>query len=173
MKKTLLYSLLFLLSSICIVGCLPEDTNVYDGPNVAEFKNHTLGMVSAALTARGVTSVSQTDSSRTISLNSGLSDTVKVQLVGLQSAVATELDFSLRTSGLNMAVEGTHFAFDPASSRKVTIPANSSVGYILIKPTANSLTTVGETRVIRLDLIGGAAVKANPNYDSFIITLRR
>jgi hypothetical protein len=177
MKKNFLKIFFIAITGIAATSCLPEDELTYEGPTVVEFKNHTLGKVNAFLDAQGIVRTPSTqvqnDSSRTILMNVRTTDTVYVQLVGPQLSTATEVDFTLRSSGTNMAVEGTHFNFVPANNRKVTIPANSSVGYLLIRPVANSLPTVGDLRAIRLDLKGNAAIKANPNYDSFIVTLRR
>lgn len=163
-------SLIFGLSS-----CFPENDLVYDGPTQVEFKNHTLGQLSSVLNTKGIvtspTTQVQTDSTRFILINTRTVDTIYVQLVGPQRSSDTDINFSLRST--NTAVEGTHFTFSPSGTRKVTIPAGKSVGYILTRPIANSITPVGGTVTMAFDLLGASDIKANPNYKSFILTLKR
>jgi hypothetical protein len=175
MKKTFIYALLGFLAVTALNGCLPKDHNVYDGPNLVEFKNQTLGINSAVLATRGIATSPatqvQTDVSRTILINTRVVDTVYVQLIGPQQSAATVVNFS-PTAG-NTAVEGTNYNFRPAGARNLTIPANSSVGYLLVDVIANSIATVGDTRTLSIDLLGASNISPSPNYKKFNILLRR
>jgi len=170
MKKNILYTLFGCGLIASLFGCLPKDDNTYERDSVVEFKNHTRGVAAANLTARGITS-SSTDSTRTVLLNTRGTDTIYVQLVGPQTSSPLDVNFSVR--GTSTAVEGTNYNFRPAGNRKVTIPANSSVGYLLVDMIPNSIATVGDTRILRVDLLGSSAIQPSANYKKFILTLRR
>jgi hypothetical protein len=173
MKKNSLKYILPLLMVVSLVGCLPEDELEYNGPPLVEFKNHTRELVAAAATSRGIFTGAgtQTDSTRTVMMNVRTVDTIYVQLVGAQRPESATLSFQLRAA--STAVEGTHYNFNPANTREVVIPANSSFGYILVNPVANSLPTVGNQVRIDIDLMGNDALIPSPNYDVFLLTLRR
>jgi hypothetical protein len=173
MKKYILRIVLPLIIAGMILGCLPEDELEYNGPALVEFKNHTREWNTAFRNTYGVYTGAgtQTDSTRTAMLNVRGTDTILVQLVGRQRASAEALTFSVRSS--STAVEGTHFNFNPAGTREVTIPANSSFGYILVNMVPNSLPTVGNEVRIDIDLEGNSALQPSPNYDVFKLTLRR
>jgi len=175
LKKYIIYPIaLFVLGTI-LLGCFPEKSEtalIYNGPVVAEIKNFTLGQLTAVLNGKGVVaSVAQTDSSRTVLLNSRGTDSVLVQLVGPQSASPIDINFRVRST--STAVEGTHYNFIPANVRKVTFAPNTSLAYIRLGLVANSLTTVGDQRTVIIDLLSDGTVKPNPNFNKFIITLRR
>jgi hypothetical protein len=175
LKKYIIYPVaLFVLGTI-FMGCFPEKSEtalIYDGPVVAEVKNFTFGQLAAVLTAKGVvSSVAQTDSSRTVLLNVRGTDSVLVQLVGPQSAGLIDVNFRVRST--STAVEGTHFNFNPVGVRKVTFAPNTSLAYIKLDMLPNSLTTVGEQRTVIIDLLSDGQVKPNPNYNKFIVTIRR
>jgi len=195
MKISFKYILSVLVSGVMLSGCLPdpaEEALAYQGPTVVEFKNHTLGMVNNAtfgLDYRGILSSSgstQTDSSRVISL-AGYSvtnsegrvtrvisprtvDTIFVQLVGPQRSAETVVNFEVKTT--STAVEGTDYTLEPADTRTVTIPANSSQGRILIRPNAASFTGT-ERKRLDLRLVGAENATPNPNYDTFYVTMTR
>ena len=169
---------LFFLGVISLSSCLPEkqeDILTYNGTNQVEFKNHTLGQSTAVLTQKGIVTApatqAQTELSRAILINTRVVDTIYVQLIKEQSSTAISVPFQVRSS--STAVEGTHYNFVPANSRTVTIPANSSVGYLLVQPVANSIATTGDTRTILLDLSTSGTVAVSPNYSSFTLTLKR
>jgi hypothetical protein len=193
MKMSLKYILLLLVSGVFVSGCLPdpaEEALKYNGPTVVEFKNHTIGMVATAavgLDYRGIlstTSAAQTDSSRFVSIvgytipatattaeriiRPRVADTVHVQLVGPQRSIATNVRFEI-ISG-STAVEGTHFTLEPANAKTVTIPANSSVGYLIVKPIASGYTGT-ERKTVGFRLLGSDDASANPNYDTFYVTM--
>ncbi|RYE26797.1 MAG: hypothetical protein EOP45_03210 [Sphingobacteriaceae bacterium] len=175
MKKHIIYIFIVTISSLGFYGCLPdkaEDAFVYKGAPVVEIKNQTLGVLATVLNAKGVyATTSQTDSSRTVLLNSRGIDSILVQLVGPQSSSPTILNYSVRST--STAVEGTNYNFVPANARTVTIPANSSSAYIQIAMIANSLTTAGTTRTVIIDLLGNSTILPNPNYSKFLLTIRR
>jgi len=72
MKKNIIYSLLASIVGVtAIVGCLPKDHNIYTGPTVIEFKNHTRAVIDYSQNKLGVYScAAQTDSTRTVNTNS-------------------------------------------------------------------------------------------------------
>jgi len=196
MKKNILYKTLGLaLIVTSLWGCLPKDDNTYDMDPVVEFKNTDYGVASAELNRRGVYScASQTELSRTInqnsialgslscsttaklaadptlSANAKVTDTVLVQLIGEQRSSPTVINYAVNAT--TTAVEGTNYTFKPAGARSVTIPANSSFGYIIFDVN-NGLTTAGTSAKIVLDLLGNDEVKASPNYKQFSVTIRR
>ena len=175
MKKTILYTLFGLLTVISLNGCLPKDHNTYEGPSLLEFKNHTLGVSSANLNARGIVTTPatqvQTDSSRTVLINTRTTDTIYVQLVGPQVSSAITVNFAPLAS--NTAIEGTNYNFRPSGARTLTIPANSSVGYLLIDMVPNSIAVVGDTRILKINLLGSATIAPSPNYKRFTDLLKR
>lgn len=175
MKKYIFYTFIVSIVSIYLSGCLPEkaeDALIYKGPTVVEIKNQTLGVLATVLTAKGVyTSTSQTDSSRTVLLNSRGIDSILVQLVGSQSSSPTVINYSVRST--STAVEGTNYNFIPSTARTVTIPANSSSAYIQVAMIPNSLTTSGTTRTVIIDLLGNSTILPSANYKKFILTIRR
>jgi len=104
-------------------------------------------------------------------------DTIYVQLVGPQVSTPTVINFSVRPSTApvnpSTAVEGVNYDFIPVGTRSVTIPANSSVGYILTTVKPGVMTTAGSTARISIDLLGNGTVNANPNYNKFFLTIRK
>lgn len=174
-KYIIIPAVLFVLGTI-MVGCFPkkaEEALLYGGPTVVEVKNFTLGQQTSVLTAKGVYTAAgtQTDLARTVMLNVRGTDSVLVQLVGPQSASPIDINFSVRST--STAVEGTHYRFNPVGARKVTFAPNTSLAYIKLDLIANSLTTVGDQRTVIIDLASDGAVKPNPNFKEFTVTLRR
>lgn len=176
MKKISLYIFSFLLLTISMVGCQEEREIIYTGPSVVEFKNHILGR-NAAYRPAGVfangTGTPMTLVSRHVSVNNRGRDSILVQLVGPQSASDIVINFGVGTmdvppaqqNTLVPAVEGTHFNFvNPGKT--VTIPANSSSGWILIDPIPGS-TTAGNQYYLALDLLGNDQVSPSHNYSRF------
>lgn len=166
MKKLLLYGLTVFCLSICLSSCMPEDDLVYTGPNVIEFKNHLQGRVTASLPVGVVSNGALT---RSVQVNSRVTDTIFVQLVGPQSSAASILPFTVNSA--STAIEGTHFNFNAASPKTVTIPASSSVGYILVDMIPNSITGTATFPLI-LDLVGTEQIQPSANYKTFTLTLR-
>ncbi|WP_113660956.1 hypothetical protein [Pedobacter nanyangensis] len=169
MKKAIIK--LFFLGGVAIsmLGCFPEDKNTYDGPTVVEFKNHLFGKLGGSLPAGVLSSPAPTVLGRNISVAQRGTDTIYVQLVGPQSSSATEVNYTVATT--NTAVEGTNYNFRPVGARKMTIPANSSVGYLLVDVIPGSVPT-STTRSLAVTLVGNGTVKASENYKTFTLTLR-
>ncbi|WP_439881263.1 hypothetical protein ACSX1A_19245 [Pontibacter sp. MBLB2868] len=90
---------------------------------------------------------------------------LRVNLVGHQSDVAQELTYVVvpnetyasGTINADAAVQGTHFNV----SGKVTIPANSSFGYIDVE-ILNPGTALATEKLIVLELAGNDKLKPNP-----------
>jgi len=175
MKKSIIYSLFGFIAITSLFGCLPNDHNTYTGASLLEFKNHLRGVNSTVLTTLGISTTAanaQTDSSRTALINVRGTDTIYVQLVGPQVASPITVNYTVRASGTT-AVEGTHFNFIPANARTLTIPANSSVGYILVGMVPNSIPVVGNSVLLTIDLNGAAGIDPSPNYKVFKLKLQR
>ncbi|WP_048919228.1 hypothetical protein [Rufibacter radiotolerans] len=187
MKKILNYAFLLLAGTFLLASCLPEENEEalkYQGSTYVEFKNQTLGILASTLRARGVvTSTAQTDSSRVIaakqySTTSGTTttttaartvDSVLVQLVGPHRSTPTEVTFEVIAG--STAVQGTDFTLDAANTgNKVVIPANSSFGYILLKPIVGG-SAAGTTKRVGFKLLDAGEVKASPNYDTFYVSI--
>ena len=166
MKKILLYGLT--LTAICSIftSCMPKDDLVYAGPDVVEFKNHLFSRTAARQPA-GVTANALL--SRTVSVNTRGTDTIYVQLVGPQKSVAQQIGFSVATT--STAIAGTHYNFRPAGATTVTIPANSSTGYLLVDMIPGSVTGTA-TFPLALTLTGNGEIVPSQNYKTFTLTLR-
>ncbi|WP_113638588.1 hypothetical protein [Nubsella zeaxanthinifaciens] len=168
MKKVILYIFSAVLLGSIMVGCMPKDELTYTGPTVVEFKNHLQGFNTTKLAAMGVSSTGQTMVSRRVNVNTRGTDTIYVQLVGPQSASATEIGFAVETS--STAVAGTHYNFRPVGANKLTIPANSSTGYILVDMIPGSIAGTA-TFPLRVTLTGNGTVAPSANYKTFTLTL--
>ncbi len=174
MKRLVLYTFLLFSVGLTITSCFPEDENTYSGPTLIEFKNHTLGITSTVLTARGIVtspaSQVQNDSTRYIMQNVRTSDTIYVQMIGRQQPTATTVPFTVRAS--SDAVAGTHYNFDASNaSNTVTIPANSSVGFLIVKPVANSVAA-GTVKGLFIDLAKTGTFQPSPNYSKFKLYIK-
>jgi hypothetical protein len=169
MKKIFIYGLTLFGLSLSMVGCMPKDDLEYDGPNVVEFKNHLQSRVTASLPA-GVTANGAL--TRTIRVTNRVTDTIFVQLVGPQQSSPIDLNFNVDAASTSVA--GTHYNLRPVGSTRVTIPANSSVGYLLTDVVAASIpvTTPATTYTLIFNLVGNEQIKASPNFSKFTLTLR-
>lgn len=165
MKKIILYGFSFICLGLLLGGCMPKDDLTYQGPNVVEFKNHLLGRVAARQPA-GVTLNAVLG--RTASVNTRVTDTIYVQLVGAQQDSPIDVNFNVAAN--STAVAGTHYNFRPAGSTKVTIPAKSSVGYILVDMIPGSIPS--GTFPLVINLTGNGTIGASQNYKTFTLTLR-
>jgi hypothetical protein len=99
-------------------------------------------------------------------------DSVLVQLVGPHRTQETVVDYTVATT--STAVEGTHFSFI-GTKGKVTIPANSSVGYVKVRVLQGIAATTPATQDFRLilNLVGNGDTKPSENYKTFTINIRR
>jgi hypothetical protein len=166
MKKIILYGLTLFCFTMCLTSCMPKDDLVYTGPSVAEFKNHLQGRLAASQPVGVVANGALT---RSVRVNTRVTDTIYVQLVGPQLSVASVLPFTVNPT--STAVEGVHYTFNTASPKTVTIAANSSVGYVLVNPIPNSIVGT-ELKPLIIDLVGTEQIKPSPNYKTFTLTLR-
>ncbi len=176
LRKYIIYPIVLFVLGTMFIGCLPEKSEtalIYNGPVVTEIKNFTFGQQASVLSAKGVSTLAgtQTDSTRTVMLNVRGTDSILVQLVGPQSAAPIDVNFRVRST--STAVEGTHYTFNPVGARKVTFAPNTSLAYIKLNLVPNSLTTVGDQRTVIVDLLSDGNIKPNPNFNKFIVTLRR
>ncbi|WP_192823184.1 DUF4843 domain-containing protein [Rufibacter sp. LB8] len=85
---------------------------------------------------------------------------LRVNLVGPQRPDATEVTYVVVAAETN-AVAGTHYG---TLSGRVTIPANSSFGYVEI-PILNSGVSSATAADLVLELRGNDSVKPSPKYD--------
>ncbi|RYF20772.1 MAG: hypothetical protein EOO42_11795 [Flavobacteriales bacterium] len=164
MKKIFIYGLSILTLGTVVFGCMPKDDLTYQGPTVVEVKNHLFSRVATRQPA-GVTA--NTFLSRTVSVNTRVTDTIYVQLVGAQIPAATEIPFTVTGT----AVAGTHYNFRPAGNNKVTIPANSSTGFLLVDMVPGSVTGTA-TFPLNITLGANGQVAVSENYKTFTLTLR-
>ncbi|WP_143053904.1 hypothetical protein [Parapedobacter koreensis] len=174
MKKLHVNSLMgMLFVLLALGGCMEERELRYTGPTVVEFKNHLFGRVAGYLPT-GVypnqSGTPMTTLSKYISVETRGKDSVLVQLIGPQLSSDSQIEFSIAEN--STAVEGTHFEFESAGSRTVTLPANSSSTYIVYDLIPGSLET-GETVTLRLNLIGNDQVGFSQNYSQFTTYLRQ
>lgn len=175
--KILKYILPVFLGAGLMISCFPEDELTYSGPPLVEFKNHTREWGTALLTARGIvtTAGTQTDSTRTVQEITRVRDTVLVQVVGPQSASDRTVDFSVRAT--STAVHGTHYNFNASNSYNVasstgtvTIPANSSFGYLILD--LIDAQAAAATVRVDIDLKGSSDLGPSPQFDVFKVTIR-
>jgi len=96
---------------------------------------------------------------------------IKVQLVAPHQSSAVTMNFKVIEEFIiatdtfrTTAVEGTHYTLP---SMSVTIPANSSFGYIDI----NLLPTDNKNQDLCLELTNGS-VAASPNYKRYVIRIK-
>lgn len=175
MKIKYKYIAFSLFALTAFTGCLPEDKTEYKGDTLVEFKNPTLGMYEDVLDAKGIVISPATQVqdvlSKGILINKRTADTVLVQLVGPQRSSPTTVTYALKSG--NTAIEGTHYTFATPGARTVVIPANSSVGYLIVKPIANSIATVGQRLTLGVTMISVDGAKISPNYSSFDYSLKR
>lgn len=164
-----------LLSSLAFTSCLPDKDIKYEGDTFVEFKNPDFGMATAVLNGKGVVTSPatqvQTALSKGILINTRTADTLLVQLVGPQRSAPTTMTYAIRAG--STAVEGTNFTFATPGARTVVIPANASVGYLIVRPIANSITTVGDTRSLGIDMVSVDGASISQNYKSFTYSLKR
>ncbi len=163
MKKFGIYFLVVSFLSLFISSCIKNDDVLFTGSLVeldaATWNANSVGVTYPILTrqpAPGRASSSTFASDSTITRRSG-TIRLRVNLVGAQKSTDTEVNYT--TDPSSTAVAGTHFTALPG---KVTIPANSSFGFIDIM-ILNPGPTTG-TKDLIITLTGGAGVSVNTNY---------
>jgi hypothetical protein len=188
MKKISLYSLFFVLLTILITSCVKNEEIVYTG-RLAEIDAATWNANSGGVTYPILTRRVPDNRPVSTSVDSTLrrlngSTRVRINLVGPQSTkdetvgykifsspIAT-ISFPATISGqtpsaaaanlaVSNAVAGTHYA---ALLGKVTIPANSSFGFIDIS-ILNPGSTAGQARFLGIQLDSTGTILPSPNYN--------
>lgn len=157
---------LFLITIAGLSACEPTRDLTYTGPAVVEFKNDRVNTATASFLANN------TFNSRTIRQALVTRDSVLVQLVGPHRPQETVVDYTVAST--STAIEGTHFSF-LGTKGKVTIPANSSAGYVKIRVLQGIPTTVAATQDFRLilNLTGNSDTQPSENYKTFTVNIRR
>ncbi|MDQ6608645.1 MAG: DUF4843 domain-containing protein, partial [Bacteroidota bacterium] len=139
---------------------------LYTGATVeldaATWNANSVGVTYPILTrqpAAGRASSSSFASDSTITRRSGTVQ-LRVNLVGGLRATDTEVTYTVDQTA-STAVAGTHYTTLPG---KVTIPANSSFGFINV-PILNPGATSGSVDLV-IKLTGGTNVTVSPNYNT-------
>lgn len=145
MKKGITLIALCVLISTTLIGCFPENKTIYDGPLQVEFNPVTATLRTAQATQYEM----------------------KIQLIGPHQDVPINVRFEIDTANSTSQL-GTHFDFE---SMNVTIPANSSFGYIKVNAIPQNVTGITTLRVVLLGDDTGK-VKAAENYKTFTLTIR-
>ena len=104
-----------LICTLLLTSCFDDRDMAYSGEDMVEFADAANGGASLFL----VSGAGQT-----------IQDTIVVQLIGPQRSTPINVNWSFDAAN-STAIEGVHFNFVSAST--ITIPANSSFGYIVIE----------------------------------------
>jgi hypothetical protein len=165
MKNFRIYFLLLAVVTF-LGGCIKNEEVVYTGNAVeldaATWNANSVGVSYPILTRKPAFGRAVSSSNASDSIMTRRSGTIqlRVNLVGPQRSTPVTVNYEVVTSATT-AVAGTHYTTLPGT---VTIPANSSFGYIdvqLLNPGATSGT---KDLVIRLT--GGTDVMISPNYNT-------
>lgn len=187
MRKTGLY-ILFICVGAFLSSCINNDRATYEA-QLAEIDAATWNANAAGVTYPILTRRVAENRPLSTTLDSTLrriSNTarIRINMVGPQSAKDETVGYKVfgspiatiafpatitgqtpsqsgGTVAVSDAVAGTHFT---ALSGKVTIPANSSFGYIDI-PILNAGATAGQARFIGIQLDSTGSVMPSPNYN--------
>lgn len=170
MKKFGIYFLILSVVSLAITSCIKNEDVLYTGAVVemdaATWNANSVGVTYPILTrqpAAGRATSATFASDSVITRRSG-TVRLRVNLVGAQRSTPTEVTYEVIShpdAAVANAVAGTHYAALPG---KLTIPANSSFGFIevqILNPGASS-----GTRDLIIRLTGGTDVRVNTNYSA-------
>ncbi|WP_316822985.1 hypothetical protein [Pedobacter gandavensis] len=149
MKKILKYTFVIGLVSLMFTACKKE-YQTYKGPTVVEFSPAIKSRPQGTVVAPGY-------------------DSVKVQLVGPQRSSDLELSYTIDPK--STAVEGTHYNIPKLGT--LTLPANSSFGYIRVNLVPGSIPnnqTASQKKLI-FNLTGNSEVPASVNYKTYTLTI--
>ncbi|OIN59315.1 hypothetical protein [Arsenicibacter rosenii] len=165
MRKALSYILGFGAMVLSLTSCFENPSWTYEGPTVAEFSNPRRGFATQPTNnvANGV---------RTRTVRQGIGrDSILVQLVGPQRPVATTINYNIDPT--STAVEGTHYQI-VGTKGQVTIPPNSSVGYLVVRFLPGIPATAPTTQTVTLVTTLATSTDINPseNYKTFTFTVR-
>jgi hypothetical protein len=187
------------LASLILTSCIKEDIKTFQGESVVEIDAAVLNTRPAGVTYPIITRIPVgsrppiTSSDSTIRrLNTTRDISIRINLVGPHSSkdetvafrifdtppVAT-VAFALTATGqtpsagsatltMTSAIPNTHFII--AASGIITIPANSSYGYIDVK-LLNNGPTASSARFLGIELIAGGSIRPNPNYNKLGIAI--
>jgi len=144
MKRIIYFTLLFAAVFVC--GCKKSKVE-FDQPTQVEFKPIT------ATLAKGTVAVPATI-------------TILVQLVGAQQS--TDISVPYTIDATSTAVEGLHYTSTGGTGGNIIIPANSSVGRLVL---TSIPTSTGTGRRLILLLTDGATVPVSQNYKKSTITV--
>lgn len=141
MKKYIAY-IVILAGAVAFVACDKEkDRVLYNGPDLVEFYPVSKTVTTAATPK---------------------ADSIKFQLVGPQRSTPINVTFEIDPS--SDAVATTDYTI---TTPTVTIPANSSVGWIKF-----SFNKVSTTKTLKVVLTGGDEIEASENFKTFTYTLK-
>ncbi len=153
------------LLMLSLNACFENPSFLYEGATVVEFKNQRNGFAT-----QPVNNVSNAVRARTVRQGIGR-DSILIQLVGPQRATATAVAYTVNPT--STAVEGTHYAII-GTKGSLTIPANSSTGYLVFQflPGIAATAPATQTVTISLTLAGSEEIKPSENYKNFTYTVR-
>ncbi|WP_266367582.1 hypothetical protein [Tellurirhabdus rosea] len=165
MVKQLKYILGLGVMALSLTSCFENPSNLYEGPALVEFKNPRAGFAT-----QPTNNTANAIRTRTIRQAIGR-DSIAVQLVGPQRGVATEIPYTVAET--STAREGVNFNF-VGTKGTVTIPANSSVGYLILQvlPAIPATAPATQTVSLALTLTGTEEIKPSENYKTFTFTIR-
>lgn len=178
------------IAAFMLPSCIKEDVKSFAGTTVVEFDAAAVNVTTAGTTYPILTRIPTaarplTTADSTLRRLNNKTIQIRINLVGPQSGKDETVGYNVfttspvptvafpatitgqtpsRTAGTLTyadAVSGTHYSI--ASTGTITIPANSSFGYIdvAILP---SVATAGQARFLGLELNDLGSVKPNPNY---------
>jgi hypothetical protein len=154
-----IYKIFVIIGALAVSACFddPGSDTIFDGATVVE--------INEATTAAGA-SVGKAYERR----NDGSvkRDSIRVNLVGEQVGTPTTVTFEINAAGTT-AVAGVHYNM-LTSGNSITIPANSSYGYIYFEVLPDNIEA-GENWNLKFALTGGD-VKASANYGAFTRVIR-
>jgi len=164
MKKHIINTFLLILSLFALVACFEAEDKTFKGPEEFQFNNQSLGRI--ASTIPGITA--QTLFAKTVNQATVRTDSVEVQLIGVQKNTAIEVKYNVDAA--STAVAGTHYTLP--SPNTITLKANTSSTYVKY----NVLTGIpaGGTPVrLILNLEGAPGIIPSPNFSKFTVTITR
>lgn len=164
--KRIVFFLAVLVFALCLTSCIKNKETIFNDVAVeldaASWNANSAGVSYPILTrmpAFGRASSSANTADSTITRRSGTLR-LRVNLVGAQRPENIEVNYEV-VPGVTTAVAGVHYAALPG---KVTIPANSSFGYIDVQ-ILNPGATPG-TRDLVIRLTGGPNITVSQNYNT-------
>jgi hypothetical protein len=149
MKKRSKIILLFGVIASTVFASCEAELQTYDGPTVVEFAPATASIKKGTTAAPGTY-------------------TAKVNLVGPQQGSDIVIDYEVDATATTAAAANSYAIEGTAG--KITIPANTSFGYVKLNVVPANFPTTG-SKTVKLVLKGNAAVPASENYKTFTLTI--